>query len=70
MDPDLPCKVEGDPRRVFERQKYLNLYKYQHIYLLPLYGLFGIKCRIQDVTDTYIGRFNGGIRVNPVPIGE
>ena len=42
-DPDLPETAEGDPRRLVHRQKYASFYKYQHIYLPPLYGILGLK---------------------------
>jgi hypothetical protein len=30
------------------------MYRYQHIYLPILYGVLGLKFRIQDVTDTFM----------------
>ncbi len=42
-DPDLPETAEGDLRRLVHRQKYASFYKYQHIYLPPLYGILGLK---------------------------
>lgn len=42
-DPDLPMHLEGDPRRLVDRQKNSSVYKYQHIYLPPLYGILGLK---------------------------
>lgn len=42
-DPDLPETAEGDPRRLVHRQKYASFYRYQHIYLPPLYGILGLK---------------------------
>ncbi len=30
------------------------MYKYQHIYLPILYGVLGLKFRLQDFTDTFM----------------
>ena len=30
------------------------MYKYQHLYLPVLYGLLGLKFRVQDWTDTFM----------------
>eukprot|EP00611_Tribonema_gayanum_P013836 TRINITY_DN25059_c0_g1_i1.p1 TRINITY_DN25059_c0_g1~~TRINITY_DN25059_c0_g1_i1.p1 ORF type:complete len:507 (-),score=108.53 TRINITY_DN25059_c0_g1_i1:413-1861(-) len=65
-DPDLPVADEGDPRRLVDRQTWKPLYKYQHLYLPPLYGILGLKFRIQDLTDTFFGGKNGPVRVNPI----
>jgi len=63
-DPDLPIKLHGDVRRVAPHQSWMPLYKFQHIYLLVLYGVLAIKFRVQDITDTLIDHSNGAIRVN------
>jgi len=63
-DPDLPVVEEGDMRRITPFQKWSGLYKYQHIYLMVLYGLLGLKFRIQDITGTILDETNGAIRVN------
>jgi len=63
-DPDVPVKIEGDIRRITPFQKPSTFYKYQHLYLMVLYGALGIKFRIQDVTDTILDGSNGAIRVN------
>jgi fatty acid desaturase len=65
-DPDLPAVESGDARRLVSRQTWSSLYKYQHIYLLPLYGILGIKFRVQDFTGTFFGKENGPVRVNPL----
>ncbi|CAN0020798.1 unnamed protein product [Ectocarpus fasciculatus] len=65
-DPDLPETAEGDPRRLVHRQKNASIYKYQHLYLPPLYGILGLKFRIQDLTGTFFGKTNGPVRVNPI----
>jgi len=63
-DPDLPVKEEGDIRRITPFQKGGALYRFQHVYLMVLYGVLGLKFRIQDVTDTILDETNGSIRVN------
>jgi fatty acid desaturase len=63
-DPDLPMVEEGDIRRITPFQKWTGFYKFQHIYLMVLYGVLGLKFRIQDVTDTIMDGSNGAIRVN------
>jgi len=63
-DPDLPVKVDGDIRRITPFQSGAAFYKWQHVYLMILYGVLGIKFRIQDVTDTIVDQTNGAIRVN------
>jgi fatty acid desaturase len=68
-DPDLPVKLDGDLRRVTRLQRWTGYYRYQHIYMLILYGLLGLKFRIQDVTETMMAGTNGAIRVN-LPAGE
>lgn len=65
-DPDLPVKLDKDPRRLVKEQKWRSVYKYQHIYLLPLYGILGLKSRVQDFTEVFSRRMNGPIRVNPI----
>jgi fatty acid desaturase len=65
-DPDLPVSNIGDPRRLVDRQNWTKMYKYQHLYLPPLYGILGLKFRIQDLTDTFFGKSNGPVRVNPI----
>ncbi|CAM9114501.1 unnamed protein product [Discosporangium mesarthrocarpum] len=67
-DPDLPIKQVGDPRRLVDRQKKSSIYRFQHIYLPPLYGIIGLKFRIQDITGTFWGKENGPVRVNPITL--
>jgi len=64
VDPDLPPKLSGDIRRVANMQSWNPIYRFQHIYLLFLYGFLAIKTRIQDLTDTFWARMNGAVRVN------
>jgi len=63
-DPDLPMKESGDIRRITPFQEWTGFYKYQHIWLMFLYGVLGLKFRVQDVTDTILDGTNGAIRVN------
>jgi fatty acid desaturase len=65
-DPDLPVDLEHDIRRLTPRQVWKAQYKYQYLYLLPLYGLLGLKFRVQDIMLTFIERANGPIDVNPI----
>jgi len=63
-DPDLPMVLEGDIRRVSRVQKWFSFYQFQHIYLFVLYGVLGLKFRIQDLTDTLWKQTSGPLRVN------
>lgn len=63
-DPDLPMVEVGDIRRITPFQKWSGFYRWQHLYLMVLYGVLGLKFRVQDVTDTIIDGTNGAIRVN------
>lgn len=64
-DPDLPVNFKSDVRRIVERQVLQPIYKFQHIYLPPLYGVLGLKFRLQDVMETFVSLTNGPVRVNP-----
>ncbi|EKU21754.1 delta 5 fatty acid desaturase [Nannochloropsis gaditana CCMP526] len=65
-DPDLPDKAAGDPRRLVQKQAWQAMYKWQHLYLPPLYGILGIKFRVQDIMETFGSGTNGPVRVNPL----
>ena len=54
----------GDIRRITPFQRWTGYYRFQHLYLMVLYGVLGIKSRIQDITDTLLSGTNGAIRVN------
>ncbi|CAH0483087.1 unnamed protein product [Peronospora belbahrii] len=69
-DPDLPVNFKSDVRRVVHRQVLLPMYKFQHIYLPPLYGVLGLRFRVQDIFDTFIALKNGPQRVNPHSTGD
>jgi fatty acid desaturase/cytochrome b involved in lipid metabolism len=64
VDPDLPIKKTGDIRRICWQQKWLPLYRFQHVYLCVLYGLLTIKYRLQDLTNTVLDKCSGNVRVN------
>ncbi len=64
VDPDQPMKKENDIRRLVPAQLWLPIYKYQHIYMLPLYGVYLLKNRVQDFS-TYWYKMSGNIPVNP-----
>lgn len=65
-DPDLPVCLEADPRRLVKQQRQKDMYQWQHVYLPPLYGILGMKSRVQDITEIYSQLTNGPIRVNPI----
>lgn len=65
VDPDLPVSIEGDPRRVVDRQKNGKMYEYQWLYLPPLYGILSLKNRVQDFVNFYT-LTDGPMRVNPI----
>lgn len=69
-DPDLPTALVGDPRRLMSEQAWATIYKYQHIYLPPLYGILGLKSRVQDLTEVFSRLTNGPIRVNPISVQD
>ncbi|KAJ0405285.1 hypothetical protein ATCC90586_007324 [Pythium insidiosum] len=69
-DPDLPVNFDSDVRRIVERQVLRPMYKFQHIYLPPLYGVLGLKFRIQDIVETFVSLSNGPVRVNPHPLSS
>ena len=69
-DPDLPVKVEGDARRLVPEQMWKSLYKFQHLYLPPLYGILALKSRVQDVFEVFAEHMNGPIRVNPISLQD
>ncbi|KAF4320033.1 hypothetical protein BBO99_00005957 [Phytophthora kernoviae] len=64
-DPDLPVDFKSDVRRIVYRQVLLPIYKFQYLYLPPLYGVLGLKFRVQDIFETFIALTNGPLRVNP-----
>lgn len=65
-DPDLPVALSGDARRLLPQQLWTGIYAYQHIYLPPLYGILGLKSRVQDIFEVFSQHTNGPIRVNPI----
>lgn len=69
-DPDLPVSIDSDIRRLVDQQVYKGLYRYQHLYLPVLYGLLGLKSRVQDVVEIFGQHMNGPIRVNPISVQD
>lgn len=65
IDPDVPMQQDGDIRRIMPQQAYSSQYKFQYIYLPILYSIYAFKNRIQDLTQTLFGAYNGAMRVNP-----
>nr|CCA26326.1 delta 5 fatty acid desaturase putative [Albugo laibachii Nc14] len=65
-DPDLPTDFDRDLRRIVALQTKRAIYRFQHIYLPPLYGLLALKVRLQDFYELFLIRSNGPIRVNPI----
>ncbi|KAK4536612.1 hypothetical protein CDCA_CDCA09G2637 [Cyanidium caldarium] len=65
-DPDLPATVAGDVRRVAPSQLWARRYRYQHYYVPLLYGVLGMKSRLQDVLEIFLWQTNGPVRVNPI----
>jgi cytochrome b involved in lipid metabolism len=69
-DPDLPVARDGDPRRLVPEQVWKSVYKFQHLYLPPLYGILALKSRFQDAFQIFPTRENGPIRVNPISVQD
>jgi len=64
LDPDT-ITGDKDIRRIKPHQKWYSWYRNQHIYVPMLYGLLGIKYRINDFIIMHSLHKNGEIRVNP-----
>jgi fatty acid desaturase len=64
LDPDTMTS-EKDIRRIKPNQEWFSWYKNQHIFVPMLYGLLGIKFRINDFVMMYALHKNGEIRINP-----
>eukprot|EP00177_Eucheuma_denticulatum_P007269 GFKZ01013237.1.p1 GENE.GFKZ01013237.1~~GFKZ01013237.1.p1 ORF type:complete len:538 (-),score=67.62 GFKZ01013237.1:1189-2802(-) len=69
-DPDLPSEVVGDPRRLVPQQMWSSVYKWQWLYMPPLYGLLGLKSRLTDLTEIFSQLRNGPIRINPIAVQD
>ena len=61
-DPDILVN-DPDVRRIQPRQKLYPWYRLQNYYVPVLYGVLGVKTRIQDVT-MYLNKLNDRIRIN------
>ena len=63
-DPDT-LTANPDIRRIKPNQSWFDHYRYQKYYVPVLYGLLGIKFRINDFLIMFVTRKNGMIEVNP-----
>jgi len=64
LDPDVFTN-EPDIRRIKPHQTWYSRYSLQQYYVPVLYGLLGIKYRINDVVIMFVSKTNGHIRLNP-----
>ena len=67
-DPDISTN-DQDIRRIKTSQEWLPRYVWQYLYAPVIYGLLGIKVRIQDVNVLFNVGSNDKIRVNPIETG-
>jgi len=65
LDPDV-CTHDPDLRRIKPNQKWYDHYRFQQIYMPLLYGLLGIKYRMNDISISFVIKTNGRIRMNPM----
>ena len=68
-DPDVPTRLDDDPRRLFPLQKWKKIYRYQHVYLPIAYCLLGFKYRYDEVVAVLTQEYNN-IRMNYIPWSE
>jgi len=63
-DPDI---VTGDPdiRRIKPTQRVMNHYRFQQFYAPLLYGLLGVKYRINDFLVMFVYKTNGYVTLTP-----
>jgi len=64
IDPDVYTN-DPDIRRIKPHQTWYNRYRMQALYVPILYGLLGIKYRINDVMILFVLKTNGHIKLNP-----
>jgi len=64
IDPDI---VTNDPdlRRIKSYQRWFHYYRFQKFYAPLLYGLLGLKFRINDISIMFFSKKNGSIPINP-----
>jgi len=65
FDPDVTTH-NPDLRRIKPHQKWFAHYRWQQVYMPILYGLLGIKYRINDVNIVFFTKMNGHVRLNPL----
>jgi len=64
LDPDVFTN-DPDIRRIKPNQTWYSRYRFQAFYVPLLYGLLGIKYRINDVLIMFVSKTNGHIKLNP-----
>jgi len=64
LDPDVFTN-DPDIRRIKPHQPWYKRYALQQYYVPVLYGLLGIKYRINDVIIMFVSKTNGHIKLNP-----
>lgn len=64
LDPDVFTN-DPDIRRIKPHQTWYNRYRFQAYYVPMLYGLLGIKYRINDFMIMFVLKTNGHIKLNP-----
>jgi len=65
LDPDVFTN-DPDIRRIKPHQQWYNRYTMQAFYVPVLYGLLGIKYRINDLMIVFVLKTNGHIKLNPL----
>lgn len=65
IDPDVLTN-EPDLRRIKPHQNYHSRYRFQKFYAPLLYGLLGMKFRVNDFIILFGVKTNGVVRVNPM----
>jgi len=65
IDPDVFTN-DPDIRRIKPNQIWRNHYRFQAFYVPLLYGLLGIKYRMNDIIIVFFSKTNGAIRLNPL----
>jgi len=65
FDPDVTTH-NPDLRRIKPHQQWHKHYRWQQIYMPILYGLLGIKFRINDVNIVFFSKMNGHVKLSPI----
>ncbi|KAJ3166494.1 hypothetical protein HDU88_003363 [Geranomyces variabilis] len=64
-DPDVATS-DKHFRRIRPHQKWFPFYLQQHIYAPLMYSFYGLKSRWDDVSNIYITKSRGAIKINPL----